>query len=572
MTGRPAVPPGEVPLNTGLGDDALPIPNGPIRIGIMTNSGHVPRWFATGIRQVLTANDAGERAQFAMAAAIEAPAREASESRRSLGRRLYDAVDRRRASPDREMLEDVALLQFLGPLTGSTTLERLAVDDTGQLTGESSALVRDRSLDLLLLCTDRVPIPVAAACARLGACVFVLSDYAAPGERADGFQEVISASGLVGARLELYRDSAAAPVFVVDTVTNSHPYSAIQTRARAAGHAVTLLDRLITAVWYGIARPNHRVQATLDRVRTARTNAARCSPTVLTFASLARRYAGMLTRRSSPIDRWEMAWRWDAAGDTDGHPHVDITGYETLRPPPDRFWADPFPLRVDDRYFALFEELQFSGERGYIRAVEIGPSGALGEPVTVLDRPFHLSYPFVFKHEGAFYMLPEMCLEGRLELYRAVRPPFEWVLDRIVMDNAYLIDATLANIDGRWWLFACRFVPGLREWNDLVLFHSDSPFGPWLPHAANPVVSDVRCARPAGALYTVNGAWYRPAQDCTRTYGGALTIRRITRLTDTEYEEEEFKRIDPPPSGVLEGVHSLNRAASLTMIDMKRRR
>jgi hypothetical protein len=143
-------------------------------------------------------------------------------------------------------------------------------------------------------------------------------------------------------------------------------------------------------------------------------------------------------------------------------------------------------------------------------------------------------------------------------------------VDRILIDEIYLIDATLAEIDGTWWLFGCRYIPGLREWNDLMLYHAPSPLGPWTPHHGNPVISDVRCARPAGRLYCLNGSWYRPAQDCARTYGGALMIRRIVRLNEREYEEDEVARVDPRGLGGIDGVHTLNRLGPLSLIDMKR--
>ncbi len=43
--------------------------------------------------------------------------------------------------------------------------------------------------------------------------------------------------------------------------------------------------------------------------------------------------------------------------------------------------------------------------------------------------------------------------------------------------------------------------------------------------------------RPAGALFTVAGQIYRPAQDCSRTYGGAIVINKIERLTPEKFVE-----------------------------------
>ena len=79
--------------------------------------------------------------------------------------------------------------------------------------------------------------------------------------------------------------------------------------------------------------------------------------------------------------------------------------------------------------------------------------------------------------------------------YRATRFPYEWTHERTLFADRPLVDATLAEIGGRWWMFANA--PAVPEaaydtmyWDELHLFFADSPFGPWTPHRRNPVVSD----------------------------------------------------------------------------------
>ena len=38
----------------------------------------------------------------------------------------------------------------------------------------------------------------------------------------------------------------------------------------------------------------------------------------------------------------------------------------------------------------------------------------------------HLSYPYVFAHAGAWYMVPESAQDRRVALYRALDVPYEW--------------------------------------------------------------------------------------------------------------------------------------------------
>ena len=72
---------------------------------------------------------------------------------------------------------------------------------------------------------------------------------------------------------------------------------------------------------------------------------------------------------------------------------------------------------------------------------------------------------------------------------------------------------------------------------NFFLFHAESPLGPWAPHPMNPVVSDVRYARPAGALFLRGSKLFRPAQNCALTYGHAISFAEVTSLTPTDYAE-----------------------------------
>jgi len=49
--------------------------------------------------------------------------------------------------------------------------------------------------------------------------------------------------------------------------------------------------------------------------------------------------------------------------------------------------------------------------------------------------------------------------------------------------------------------------------------------------------------------------------------GGAIVVNRVVRLSTEEFNEEEVARIDPSWKRGLYGVHTLNRADQLTMLD-----
>jgi hypothetical protein len=77
----------------------------------------------------------------------------------------------------------------------------------------------------------------------------------------------------------------------------------------------------------------------------------------------------------------------------------------------------------------------------------------------------------------------------------------------------------------------------------------------------------VRCGRPAGAVFIAGGELIRPGQDCSRGYGYGLTLNRIEVLSTTEYRETPVKTIQPDFARNAFGVHTLNRSATLELLD-----
>jgi hypothetical protein len=216
-----------------------------------------------------------------------------------------------------------------------------------------------------------------------------------------------------------------------------------------------------------------------------------------------------------------------------------------MNPPSDRFYGDPFLFKKDGCNFLLFEDYRYATGKGVISYVEVDDAGNWGEPELALERPYHLSYPFVFESGGQIYLLPETSANRTIELYRAADFPKHWVLDRILMAGVRAVDATVVWYHEKFWLFTSLAAEGSTNTGELHLFFADALQGPWQPHPKNPIVSDVRRARPAGRLFSARGQLFRPAQDCSVRYGYAIVFQRIEVLSETDYREAPAGRIGP---------------------------
>jgi hypothetical protein len=286
------------------------------------------------------------------------------------------------------------------------------------------------------------------------------------------------------------------------------------------------------------------------------------------MAGLLRQLAARYMAEKAPhlrcMDQWFIAYSADARHQQ-SQPRTRHFTY--LLPPRDRYWADPFPVRHAGQTYIFLEEFLLALGRAHISVSRVTEEGRCEAPVRVLERPYHLSYPFVFEWQGNHYMLPESCRNRTVELYRATRFPFEWQLETVLLEGVSAADATLTYIDDRWWLFANIGVPGSDNSDELHLFHADTPLGPWRPHRCNPVKSDARSARPAGRIVRWRGGYLRPAQDCAGRYGRAVILNRIVTLDTDRYIEQEVGRIEPEYSAGVFATHTLNMSGSFVCLD-----
>ena len=287
---------------------------------------------------------------------------------------------------------------------------------------------------------------------------------------------------------------------------------------------------------------------------------------------LAGKYAISKYRQLSYLNQWSLAYRFKS-GPNDAN---DVFyRYRFLIPPKDRFWADPLPWKFGDQYFVFIEEYIYADGKGHISVIELDRDGIRSGPHKVLEKDYHLSYPFIFEWQDSLYMIPETAANDTVELYRCVSFPLKWELEEVLLDKLQARDATLMQIDNLWWMFAsvgeAKFP---SDWDELYLYYAQHPKGPWKPHKKNPVKTDVKGSRPAGRPFYYQGDLYRPAQDSSKFYGYAITLNKIIRITLEEFIEQEVHKIVPSWDKRVIGTHTINSADDLTVIDclMRRRR
>jgi hypothetical protein len=234
-----------------------------------------------------------------------------------------------------------------------------------------------------------------------------------------------------------------------------------------------------------------------------------------------------------------------------------------------KFLADPFGKPDGKKVTILCEEFNLVRRRGVIASTIFTPGAGFSEDRVVIDSPFHMSYPYLIQYENDIYCIPETFEANGVYLYRAVNFPDKWDRVSAIIPGIPAVDPTLFHYGGLWWMMHTSEDSG----PDLNLFvwYSKSLTGVWKPHSRNPIKTDIRSSRPAGTPFFYEGVLFRPAQDCSRTYGGRVAVNRVKVLTPDDFAEDIIAYIEPRKDTIFhDGLHTISSAGDFTIIDGKR--
>lgn len=227
----------------------------------------------------------------------------------------------------------------------------------------------------------------------------------------------------------------------------------------------------------------------------------------------------------------------------------------------DRFFADPFILDANKETITLFaEELEFAAPKG--RLVELVVSRKdkrLLKRNILLELDSHLSYPAMLINNKRVYVYPENGASGSLSLYEYVNHSLKRVKTLI---EEPLADSTILHYKDGFYLFATK-APYTQE--DTFLYSAQRLFDAFLMVDLKPITRGKGNSRPAGNLFTVNGNYYRPAQNCIKRYGAAIEIMKI--LSMEPYQEVPFLTIKPNSFRYNLGCHTINFFNNICVID-----
>jgi hypothetical protein len=537
----------------------------PLRVGILIDGQRVPRYVAAILEDIARSNFAR------VEVAIVLPGESTSNRRpQALLHELYMRADRAIGGEQ----DPLALVEPGVGLSGVETLEvRTESAATPWPSVEDLELIRRRDLDVLLrFCATRLQGEILRA-ARYGMWGY---HFGADEDARDGtpfLQQVAERAPTRDVQLEVLEDDPAAGLVLCRSTFGTQGNLLL-----AHYRTVAFWETTHFVVWklhdlHSFGWDHVRAQAVPRGARRPAPCVAQPPTTGDMVRFLAPRLAEAAINRARGERqehgvhlRWKIALRRGTAPFGASPEGNNLAGFRWLDAPPGHYWADPFLVKHGSTVLVLFEDYEYEKRYGAIRGAEVLRDCTLGPPFTCLDLGYHLSFPHVFAHDGETFMIPESLSDGTITLYRAQRFPEEWVPEKVLF-RGNATDTVVWQEKGSFYFFTT-----LHERDDrgmkTLLFVADSLTGEWHLHPGNPVSSDARHARNAGAIFRRNAQLFRPTQNCGPGYGHGLNLEEIFTLSEDRYQERAWCTIGPDalPFDAI-GVHTYNSSGDVEAID-----
>ncbi len=240
--------------------------------------------------------------------------------------------------------------------------------------------------------------------------------------------------------------------------------------------------------------------------------------------------------------------------------------------PKGEYRADPFLFEMDGQKYVFFESWTARGGTGRIHAGILDGNDIRDiQPLDFGD--IHLSYPYVFAHDGDIFMVPETHQRERVEVWRCTQFPVKWEIHATALEGQSPADTIILQHGDEWWLLTSLCTSKILDHcMELHAFRIDGPdLNTIEPHPMNPVVLDTTCGRNGGRPFLKNGRLIRPAQSSDHgLYGYGLRLMEITRLSINEYEEREVRRIEPVTGQSTTGCHHIDISGDVFILDARR--
>lgn len=254
--------------------------------------------------------------------------------------------------------------------------------------------------------------------------------------------------------------------------------------------------------------------------------------------------------------------------------HDDNKAPFSVIPNTNEYWfADPLFFSDNGQVWLFVEAYNRERRKGEIGVFDIVD----GEAVNfrkIISMPTHMSYPFVFKYQEEYYMIPETGAAEEIVLYKATAFPEKWTRDKVLLYGEMFRDSTVfQDADGKLKVLSYRQT-GSRRYNVkyyLTVFDLDMKTKTL--SLVSEVVDKKKINRPAGPVISIGDKNYRLAQKCSRVYGESIYTYEMNNfdmpIMDKRIGELSGNKIRLDREGKIILFHTYSQAGGYEVIDYR---
>jgi len=223
------------------------------------------------------------------------------------------------------------------------------------------------------------------------------------------------------------------------------------------------------------------------------------------------------------------------------------------------YYADPFVIHqaVGDKFLLFAERMNFSSFKGEIVCTLTNSQNfqnAMFE--RAISSPYHLSYPQIVSTQFGYHLFAESWEQGGTVEFISQSLHGRWDFKKVLLPFVNALDTSIVWHDGLWYAFFSKKDANPNQ--NLFIAFSDDLNATWTMHPQNPVTCNLNGARSAGPIIRLrSGELVRPGQDCRLTYGGGISLFRITELSPTKYHEKLLRTLSSEKGRWQDGLHTI---------------
>ncbi len=248
--------------------------------------------------------------------------------------------------------------------------------------------------------------------------------------------------------------------------------------------------------------------------------------------------------------------------------NINVDKIIKIANPKNRWFADPMVVKENKFNFIFFEDYSVNNKKGSISCIKIDKKNKIKYFKEIIKENFHLSFPFIFKYNKKYFMIPESCANKSVRLYKCIKFPNKWKFVKKIIKNIDCVDPVIFKWKNRWILLVSK-PENEFLYNKLHAFSSRNPLSTnWKPLNSNPVLKSNIIGRNAGLIIESKKKIYRISQAyLPGNYGAFISFNEIKNIFKKKYNEKKIKNIFPAYDKSIRGIHTLNYVKNFTVFD-----